>query len=45
VRTRLVAPRGWAPFSYWVSGPGGRALWYPSVTVSATLVDDEGDAR
>jgi tetratricopeptide (TPR) repeat protein len=38
VETRLVAPRGWAPFSYWVPGPAGRALWYPSVTVSPTVV-------
>jgi tetratricopeptide (TPR) repeat protein len=41
VETRLIAPRGWAPFSYWVPGPGGRALWYPSVTVSPKLLDEE----
>jgi tetratricopeptide (TPR) repeat protein len=33
VPTALMYLRGWPPFSYWVAGPGGRSLWYPSVTV------------
>ncbi|MEO5677962.1 MAG: tetratricopeptide repeat protein, partial [Usitatibacter sp.] len=36
VATRLVYLRGWAPFSYWVPGPGARSLWYSSVEVPAT---------
>jgi tetratricopeptide (TPR) repeat protein len=36
VPTELLYLRGWAPFSYWVARPGGRSLWYPSVTVPAT---------
>ena len=39
VPTRLVLPRGWAPFSYWVARADGRSIWYPSVAVAATLVD------
>jgi hypothetical protein len=39
VSTRLVAPHGWAPFSYWVAREDGRSIWYPSVTVAATLTD------
>ncbi|MDQ3026258.1 MAG: tetratricopeptide repeat protein [Pseudomonadota bacterium] len=35
VATQLLYLRGWAPFSYWVSGPGARSLWYPSVGVPA----------
>ena len=33
VPTDLMYLRGWAPFSYWVPGPEGRSLWYPSVRV------------
>jgi hypothetical protein len=33
VATELVYLRGWAPFSYWVSGPAGHSPWYPSVRV------------
>jgi|SRR5690349_17321671 len=33
VPTDLLYLRGWPPFSYWVPGPGGRSLWYPSVRV------------
>ena len=33
VATDLLYLRGWPPFSYWVPGPGGRSLWYPSVRV------------
>ena len=36
VPTRLAYLRGWAPFSYWVPGPGSRSLWYPSVAVPPT---------
>jgi len=25
---------GTAPFHYWVPGPGGRSLWYPSVEIA-----------
>ena len=35
VSTQLIYLRGWAPFSYWVPGPGSRSLWYPSVEVPA----------
>lgn len=35
VPTALLYLRGWAPFSYWVPGPAGRSLWYPSVRVTA----------
>jgi hypothetical protein len=33
VPTQLLSLRAWAPFFYWVPGPGGRSLWYPSVRV------------
>ena len=32
-RTWLVYLRGNAPFHYWVPGPDGRSLWYPSVEI------------
>jgi tetratricopeptide (TPR) repeat protein len=35
VPTNILYLRGWAPFSYWVPGPGGRSPWYPSVEVPA----------
>jgi hypothetical protein len=33
VPTDVIFLRAWPPFSYWVAGPGGRSLWYPSVRV------------
>jgi tetratricopeptide (TPR) repeat protein len=37
IPTRLVAPRGWPPFSYWVPRADGRSTWYPSVTIASTV--------
>jgi tetratricopeptide (TPR) repeat protein len=44
VPTDLVYLRGWAPFSYWVPGPGGRSLWYPSVSIPGTACREWGEA-
>jgi len=39
----LLFPGGHAPFHYWVPGPDGRSLWYPSVEiVSAPQLGDWG---
>ena len=32
-RTLLVYLAANAPFHYWMAGPGGRSLWYPSVEI------------
>ena len=29
--TQVVFLRAWPPFSYWMPGPDGQSLWYPSV--------------
>lgn len=29
--TQVVYLRGWPPFAYWMPGPDGQSLWYPSV--------------
>ena len=33
-RTLLVFLKGVAPFHYWVPGPDGHSLWYPSVEIA-----------
>ena len=42
-RALLVYLRGVSPFHYWVPGPDGRALWYPSVEVISTPALDTWD--
>lgn len=29
--TQVVYLRDWPPFAYWIAGPDGQSLWYPSV--------------
>jgi ADP-heptose:LPS heptosyltransferase len=42
-RALLVYLRAMSPFHYWVPGPDGRALWYPSVEVISTPALDTWD--
>lgn len=42
-RTLLVFLKGVAPFHYWVPGPSGHSLWYPSVEVAGDPALDTWD--
>ncbi|HVQ24167.1 MAG TPA: hypothetical protein VMV01_03275, partial [Planctomycetota bacterium] len=42
-RTLLVYLSGISPFHYWVAGPDGHCLWYPSVEVISTPALDTWD--